>query len=93
MEPEARKRQIIAKGLVLAEQHSIKSVTLPMLAREIGVTHPLLVYHCGRINEIRRKIAELAISEGCAKVIMQAVSCDIIAMSDVPANVRKAVFK
>jgi|AntDeeMinimDraft_4_1070355.scaffolds.fasta_scaffold05921_2 AcrR family transcriptional regulator len=71
MKTEARKEDILAAALPLAERHGYTNITRDQIAAAAKVSGPTLHYHFGTIAQLRRDLMRYAVREVCLRVIAQ----------------------
>ena len=71
MKPEARKEDILAAALGLAEEHGYNKISRSQIAKAANVTGPILNYHFGTMTKFRRDLMRYAVRLGNLKVIAQ----------------------
>lgn len=91
METTERQQQVINAGLQIADEYGIAGVTLPRLAKQSGLSHPLISYHCGCIADIRITVAKAAAKADKIKIVMQAVANELINFADLPAAIQQKI--
>lgn len=83
----AMRASIIAAGLDLWKMHGSKGVTANAIGEKLGKTPPSILYHFGyKIDELRNAVAEHAIEQDCASVILQLINADHPAVKILPAD-------
>lgn len=73
MKTDARKEDILAAALPLAERHGYTAVTRNAIAKAAQVSGPTLHYHFGTMAQLRRDLMRYAIRENSARVIAQGI--------------------
>jgi len=73
MKPAARKEDILAAALPLAERKGYAKVTRDEIAAAAKVSGPVLHYHFGSMEQLRRSLMRYAVKNGCLKVIAQGI--------------------
>lgn len=73
MKTEARKEDILAAALPLAELHGYTAITRNDIAQAAKVSGPTLHYHFGTIAQLRRDLMRYAVKHGCLRVIAQGI--------------------
>lgn len=73
MKTDARKEDILAAALPLAEQRGYATVTRNDIAKAARISGPTLHYHFGTMAQLRRDLMRYAIRKGSLRVIAQGV--------------------
>lgn len=73
--PAARKEQILAVALVLAEADGYQRITRDGIAAAAGLSGPTVQYHFGTMAQLRRDLMRYAIRQNSLRVIGQGVAC------------------
>ena len=90
---EYRRLTILKGGVTAAEKRGYRSVTREDVARETGLSAPLIQYYFKTITELRQAIVAQAIEDKNLKVLAQALgSLDSIAL-EAPARLRAQALK
>lgn len=74
LKPEARKEDLLAVALVLAESGHYTNVTRGEVAKAAHVSGPVLNYHFGTMAQFRRDLMRYAIRMESIKVLAQGLS-------------------
>lgn len=74
LKPDARKEDILAAALPLAERHGYANLTRNQIADAAQVSGPVLNYHFGTMAQLRRDIMRHAIKSECLAVVAQGLS-------------------
>lgn len=73
MKTDARKEDILAAALPLAERNGYTTITRNDIAKAARISGPTLHYHFGTMAQLRRDLMRYAIKAGSARVIAQGV--------------------
>ena len=92
MRPEARKQDILAAALPLAERLGYDKISRSQIAEAAQVSGPAVQYHFGTMQQLRRDLMRLAIREGCLKVIAQGVLADDPQVAKASSELRRAAL-
>lgn len=74
LKPEARKEDLLAVALVLAESGHYMSITRGEVAKAAQVSGPVLNYHFGTMTKFRRDLMRYAVRMENIKVLAQGLS-------------------
>jgi AcrR family transcriptional regulator len=73
MKPDARKEDIMAAALPLAERKGYNRITRDEIALAAKVKGPVLHYHFGSMEQFRRSLMRYAVKHRCLRVIAQGI--------------------
>lgn len=73
MKTEARKEDILAAALLLAERQGYTAITRNDIAKAAGIKGPTLHYHFGTMAQLRRDLMRYAIRQDSVKVVAQGI--------------------
>lgn len=68
-----RRDAILVAALQLCQGRHYQQVSLREIAREAGVSHPLVLWHFGSIAELRREMVKQAVREERWKIVADAI--------------------
>lgn len=71
LKPDARKEDILAAALPLAETDGYANLTREQIGVAAGVSGPVLNYHFGTMAQFRRALMRYAVKVECLKVVAQ----------------------
>lgn len=92
MKPDARKEDIMAAALPLAERKGYNRITRDEIVAAAKVSGPVLHYHFGSMDQFRRSLMRYAVKNRCLRVIAQGiVANDVQALKVDEATRRKAL--
>lgn len=74
MKPDARKEDILAAALPLAEKHGYTKISRKQIAEAAGVSGPVLNYHFGTMGQFRKGLMRYAVMAENLAVIAQGLS-------------------
>lgn len=73
LKPDARKEDILAAALPLAEYEGYTNLTREQVGTAAGVSGPILNYYWGTMNQFRRALMCYAVQVECLEVVAQGV--------------------
>jgi len=89
MKAEARKEDLLAAALPLAEIHGYMHVTRSQIATAAGASGPILNHHFGTMKQFRRDLMRYAIKAGSLAVVAQGLSAGDPQARKAPEALRK----
>lgn len=73
LKPAARKDDILAAALPLAEVKGYENLTRNEVAQAAGVSGPTVMYHFGTVGALKAAIVRYAVEKESLRVVAQAV--------------------
>ena len=93
LKPEARKEDILAAALPLAEKYGYTNISKERIGKAAGVSGPVVNYHFGTMVQFRRDLMRYAIKEGNLAVIAQGLSAGDAHAKKAPPELKKKALE
>lgn len=89
LRPAARKEDLLAAALPLAEMAGYTKITREQVGRAAGVSGPVINYHFGTMAQFRRDLMRYAVEAGSLKVVAQGLSSGDAQAQKAPEALRR----
>lgn len=89
LKPDARKDDVLAAALPLAEAHGFANLTREQVGQAAGVTGPVLSYHFGTMPQFRRDLMRYAVKVESLAVIAQGLTAGDPYAKKAPEDLRR----
>jgi AcrR family transcriptional regulator len=86
--PDERKAQILDTAFALADTKGLKAASIAAVAREIGVTGPLVIRYIGKLENLREAITARAVKVRHVNIIADLIELKSPLLATVPDDLK-----
>ena len=93
MKPKARKEQVLAAALTLAEEVGYQQVSREKIASRLGISGPAIQYHFKTMGQLLTDVARAAIKQENLQVIAQLIGAKHPRVEKLDPALRRAAME